>query len=104
MEAEDPGRLGAGGVDEPLDGERSVGPAQREPERQPGADPGEPGRDPREVALHRHLVAVEPQVAVIGGVCRHVAGPQALQKRRAVGGRPKRRRHHIAQRVRPLVV
>ena len=104
IEPEDPRGLRAGGVDQPLDGERSRRSAEREPERQPRADPGKPGRDLGEVVLHRHLVAVEPQVAVVGGVGRHVARPQPLQERRPVGGRAQRRRHHVAQRVRPLVV
>ena len=65
--------------------------------------PGQPGRHLREVAGDRQLVAVEPEVAVIGGVGVERAVAQPAQQGGAVGGRAQRRRHDVAQGVRALV-
>ena len=105
IQPEDARRRRAGHLDEPLGRERRLAVDRgREPERQPRADARQAGRHLREVAGDRQLVAVEPQVAVIRGVRVECAVAQAAQQRGAVGGRAQRRRHHVAQRVRPLVL
>ena len=105
IQPEDARRCGAGHLDEPLRRERRLS-LQRgcEPEWQPRADAGQAGRHLREVAGHRQLVAVEPEMAVIGGVGIESAVAQAAHQGGAVAGGAQRRCHHVAQRVRPLVL
>ena len=104
IQAEDARGRGARHLDEPLGRERRLAlDGRREAERQAGADPGQPGRHLREVAGDGQLVAVEPEVAVIGGVGVERAVAQPAQQGGSVGGRAQRRRHDVAQGVRALV-
>ena len=104
IQPEDARRRRARDLDESLGRERGLACDELpEAERQSRADAGEPRRHLREITRDGLLVAIEPQVAVIGRIRVEIARAQAAQERGAIARRAQRRRHHVAQRVRALV-